>query len=201
MEVDLIKQKKRLHYAMVLLQSLQQSPATQQTNVVPPQICKYSQSSCVSTLLDAKPSQKSEKASSHTPKAFHSNTSLQKSFTGCRGQHRAGIYRQAVSTQVQSGALSSPALLELSHNTLLRLHTALLTQTQAKEANRQKAGVQNPNPRKRRKQSLKMGHGGTLDSAARGCWLLVLGMAQRCSVQCWLVLRNMLLLGNWGSNR
>ncbi|KAA8581162.1 hypothetical protein FQN60_002743 [Etheostoma spectabile] len=166
--------EKRLHYAMVLLQSLQQSPATQQTNVVPPQICKYSQSSCVSTLLDAKPSQKSEKASSHTPKAFHSNTSLQKSFTGCRGQHRAGIYRQAVSTQVQSGALSSPALLELSHNTLLRLHTALLTQTQAKEANRQKAGVQNPNPRKRRKQSLKMGHGGTLDSAASG--VLVVGV-------------------------
>lgn len=30
------------------------------------------------------------------------------------------------------------------------------------------AGVQNPNPRKRRKQTLKMGHGGTLDSAASG---------------------------------
>lgn len=30
------------------------------------------------------------------------------------------------------------------------------------------AGVQNPNPRKRKKQSLKMGHGGTLDSAASG---------------------------------
>lgn len=30
------------------------------------------------------------------------------------------------------------------------------------------AGVKNPNPRKRKKQSLKMGHGGTLDSAASG---------------------------------
>lgn len=30
------------------------------------------------------------------------------------------------------------------------------------------AGVKNPNPRKRKKQSLKMGHGGTLDSAACG---------------------------------
>ncbi len=30
------------------------------------------------------------------------------------------------------------------------------------------AGVQNPNPRKRKKQSLKMGHGGTLDSSASG---------------------------------
>lgn len=30
------------------------------------------------------------------------------------------------------------------------------------------AGVQNPNPRKRKKQTLKMGHGGTLDSAASG---------------------------------
>uniref|UniRef100_A0A3P8TCU7 Pseudouridylate synthase TRUB1 n=1 Tax=Amphiprion percula TaxID=161767 RepID=A0A3P8TCU7_AMPPE len=36
------------------------------------------------------------------------------------------------------------------------------------------AGVQNPNPRKRRKQSLKMGHGGTLDSAASG--VLVVGV-------------------------
>lgn len=35
------------------------------------------------------------------------------------------------------------------------------------------AGEQNPNPRKRKKQSLKMGHGGTLDSAASG----VLGKA------------------------
>ncbi len=30
------------------------------------------------------------------------------------------------------------------------------------------AGVKNPNPRKRKKQSLKMGHGGTLDSSASG---------------------------------
>lgn len=30
------------------------------------------------------------------------------------------------------------------------------------------AGVQNPNPRKRKKQEIKMGHGGTLDSAASG---------------------------------
>ncbi|XP_028286761.1 pseudouridylate synthase TRUB1 isoform X2 [Parambassis ranga] len=37
-----------------------------------------------------------------------------------------------------------------------------------------KAGVQNPNPRKRKKQSLKMGHGGTLDSAASG--VLVVGV-------------------------
>ncbi|KAM8877458.1 pseudouridylate synthase TRUB1 [Synchiropus picturatus] len=36
------------------------------------------------------------------------------------------------------------------------------------------AGQQNPNPRKRKKQSLKMGHGGTLDSAARG--VLVVGI-------------------------
>lgn len=31
----------QLHYALVLLQSLQQRPATQQTNVVPPQICEH----------------------------------------------------------------------------------------------------------------------------------------------------------------
>ncbi|XP_069374191.1 pseudouridylate synthase TRUB1 isoform X4 [Paralichthys olivaceus] len=37
-----------------------------------------------------------------------------------------------------------------------------------------KAGVQNPNSRKRKKQSLKMGHGGTLDSAASG--VLVVGV-------------------------
>lgn len=30
------------------------------------------------------------------------------------------------------------------------------------------AGVANPNPRKRKKQALKIGHGGTLDSAASG---------------------------------
>lgn len=30
------------------------------------------------------------------------------------------------------------------------------------------AGVQNLNPRKRKKQEIKMGHGGTLDSAASG---------------------------------
>lgn len=34
-------------------------------------------SNCVNTLLEARPSQKSEKASSHSPRAFHSNTSLQ----------------------------------------------------------------------------------------------------------------------------
>ncbi|XP_029383830.1 pseudouridylate synthase TRUB1 isoform X2 [Echeneis naucrates] len=37
-----------------------------------------------------------------------------------------------------------------------------------------KAGAKNPNPRKRKKQSLKMGHGGTLDSAASG--VLVVGV-------------------------
>ncbi|XP_077357816.1 pseudouridylate synthase TRUB1 isoform X2 [Festucalex cinctus] len=36
------------------------------------------------------------------------------------------------------------------------------------------AGVRNPNPQKRKKQSLKMGHGGTLDSAASG--VLVVGV-------------------------
>ncbi|CAJ1080446.1 probable tRNA pseudouridine synthase 1 [Xyrichtys novacula] len=36
------------------------------------------------------------------------------------------------------------------------------------------AGEKNPNPRKRKKQSLKMGHGGTLDSAASG--VLVVGV-------------------------
>lgn len=30
------------------------------------------------------------------------------------------------------------------------------------------AGAKNPNPRKRKKHNLKMGHGGTLDSAASG---------------------------------
>ncbi|XP_031179817.1 probable tRNA pseudouridine synthase 1 [Sander lucioperca] len=43
-----------------------------------------------------------------------------------------------------------------------------------KEVLLREAGVQNPNPRKRRKQSLKMGHGGTLDSAASG--VLVVGV-------------------------
>ncbi|XP_039991973.1 probable tRNA pseudouridine synthase 1 [Xiphias gladius] len=43
-----------------------------------------------------------------------------------------------------------------------------------KEALLKEAGVQKPNPRKRRKQSLKMGHGGTLDSAASG--VLVVGV-------------------------
>ncbi|XP_028332175.1 pseudouridylate synthase TRUB1 [Gouania willdenowi] len=43
-----------------------------------------------------------------------------------------------------------------------------------KEALLKEAGVQNPNPRKRKKQSLKMGHGGTLDSAASG--VLVVGV-------------------------
>uniref|UniRef100_A0A8P4GC40 Pseudouridylate synthase TRUB1 n=1 Tax=Dicentrarchus labrax TaxID=13489 RepID=A0A8P4GC40_DICLA len=43
-----------------------------------------------------------------------------------------------------------------------------------KEALLKEAGVQNPNPRKRKKQSLKIGHGGTLDSAASG--LLVVGV-------------------------
>ncbi|KAM9426029.1 pseudouridylate synthase TRUB1 [Pholidichthys leucotaenia] len=43
-----------------------------------------------------------------------------------------------------------------------------------KEVLLKEAGVQNPNPRKRRKQSLKMGHGGTLDSAATG--VLVVGV-------------------------
>lgn len=36
----------------------------------------FRRSSCVSTLLEARPSQKSEKASSLIPNAFHSNTSL-----------------------------------------------------------------------------------------------------------------------------
>ncbi|XP_035526309.1 probable tRNA pseudouridine synthase 1 [Morone saxatilis] len=43
-----------------------------------------------------------------------------------------------------------------------------------KEALLKEAGVQNPNPRKRKKQSLKIGHGGTLDSAASG--VLVVGV-------------------------
>ncbi|XP_070708141.1 pseudouridylate synthase TRUB1 [Pempheris klunzingeri] len=43
-----------------------------------------------------------------------------------------------------------------------------------KEALLREAGVRNPNPRKRKKQSLKMGHGGTLDSAASG--VLVVGV-------------------------
>ncbi|KAM9774346.1 probable tRNA pseudouridine synthase 1 [Syngnathus typhle] len=43
-----------------------------------------------------------------------------------------------------------------------------------KETLLKEAGVQNPNPRKRKKQSLKMGHGGTLDSAASG--VLVVGV-------------------------
>ncbi|KAG7226562.1 hypothetical protein INR49_003719 [Caranx melampygus] len=43
-----------------------------------------------------------------------------------------------------------------------------------KEALLREAGVENPNPRKRKKQSLKMGHGGTLDSAASG--VLVVGV-------------------------
>ncbi|KAM6898222.1 pseudouridylate synthase TRUB1 [Lycodopsis pacificus] len=43
-----------------------------------------------------------------------------------------------------------------------------------KEVLLKEAGVKNPNPRKRKKQSLKMGHGGTLDSAASG--VLVVGV-------------------------
>ncbi|XP_074519137.1 pseudouridylate synthase TRUB1 [Halichoeres trimaculatus] len=43
-----------------------------------------------------------------------------------------------------------------------------------KETLLKEAGVKNPNPRKRKKQSLKMGHGGTLDSAA--CGVLVVGV-------------------------
>uniref|UniRef100_A0A667XHC9 Pseudouridylate synthase TRUB1 n=1 Tax=Myripristis murdjan TaxID=586833 RepID=A0A667XHC9_9TELE len=43
-----------------------------------------------------------------------------------------------------------------------------------KEALLKEAGVKNPNPRKRKKQDLKMGHGGTLDSAA--CGVLVVGV-------------------------
>uniref|UniRef100_A0A673AQC2 Pseudouridylate synthase TRUB1 n=1 Tax=Sphaeramia orbicularis TaxID=375764 RepID=A0A673AQC2_9TELE len=43
-----------------------------------------------------------------------------------------------------------------------------------KEALLKEAGAKNPNPRKRRKQSLKIGHGGTLDSAASG--VLVVGV-------------------------
>ncbi|XP_049614931.1 pseudouridylate synthase TRUB1 [Syngnathus scovelli] len=43
-----------------------------------------------------------------------------------------------------------------------------------KETLLKEAGVQNPNPRKRKKQSLKMGHGGTLDSSASG--VLVVGV-------------------------
>ncbi|XP_045923940.1 probable tRNA pseudouridine synthase 1 isoform X2 [Micropterus dolomieu] len=48
-----------------------------------------------------------------------------------------------------------------------------------KEALLKEAGVQNPNPRKRKKQSLKMGHGGTLDSAASG----VLGISVQSNTQ------------------
>ncbi|XP_030611076.1 pseudouridylate synthase TRUB1 [Archocentrus centrarchus] len=43
-----------------------------------------------------------------------------------------------------------------------------------KEALLKEAGVKNPNPRKRKNQSLKMGHGGTLDSSASG--VLVVGV-------------------------
>ncbi|XP_029383829.1 pseudouridylate synthase TRUB1 isoform X1 [Echeneis naucrates] len=43
-----------------------------------------------------------------------------------------------------------------------------------KETLLKEAGAKNPNPRKRKKQSLKMGHGGTLDSAASG--VLVVGV-------------------------
>ncbi|XP_077595741.1 pseudouridylate synthase TRUB1 [Stigmatopora nigra] len=43
-----------------------------------------------------------------------------------------------------------------------------------KETLLKEAGVKNLNPRKRKKQSLKMGHGGTLDSAASG--VLVVGV-------------------------
>nr|XP_057917892.1 probable tRNA pseudouridine synthase 1 [Doryrhamphus excisus] len=43
-----------------------------------------------------------------------------------------------------------------------------------KEVLLKEAGVQNTNPRKRKKQNLKMGHGGTLDSAATG--VLVVGV-------------------------
>ncbi|KAF7199333.1 transcript variant X2 [Nothobranchius furzeri] len=43
-----------------------------------------------------------------------------------------------------------------------------------KEALYREAGVECTNPRKRRKQSLKMGHGGTLDSSASG--VLVVGV-------------------------
>ncbi|XP_066521433.1 probable tRNA pseudouridine synthase 1 isoform X2 [Hoplias malabaricus] len=38
------------------------------------------------------------------------------------------------------------------------------------------AGVANPNPRKRKKQALKLGHGGTLDSSASG--VLVVGIGE-----------------------
>ncbi|XP_063750166.1 probable tRNA pseudouridine synthase 1 isoform X2 [Eleginops maclovinus] len=43
-----------------------------------------------------------------------------------------------------------------------------------KEVLLREAGVENPNPRKRKKQSMKMGHGGTLDSNASG--VLVVGV-------------------------
>ncbi|KAK7919511.1 hypothetical protein WMY93_010795 [Mugilogobius chulae] len=43
-----------------------------------------------------------------------------------------------------------------------------------KEALLREAGVNNPNPRKRKRQCMKMGHGGTLDSAASG--VLVVGV-------------------------
>ncbi|XP_028990453.1 probable tRNA pseudouridine synthase 1 [Betta splendens] len=43
-----------------------------------------------------------------------------------------------------------------------------------KETLLKEAGEKNPNPRKRKKQVLKMGHGGTLDSAASG--VLVVGV-------------------------
>ncbi|PWA14140.1 hypothetical protein CCH79_00016715 [Gambusia affinis] len=42
-----------------------------------------------------------------------------------------------------------------------------------KETLLREAGVQNPNSRKRKKQYLKMGHGGTLDSAASGKYVAV----------------------------
>ncbi|XP_054457544.1 probable tRNA pseudouridine synthase 1 [Anoplopoma fimbria] len=48
-----------------------------------------------------------------------------------------------------------------------------------KEVLLKEAGVKNPNPRKRRKQSLKMGHGGTLDSAASGVLVVGVGIGTK----------------------
>ncbi|KAG5262622.1 hypothetical protein AALO_G00277040 [Alosa alosa] len=45
-----------------------------------------------------------------------------------------------------------------------------------KEKLLKEAGVSNPNPRKRKKQAVKIGHGGTLDSAASG--VLVVGIGE-----------------------
>ncbi|XP_061666077.1 probable tRNA pseudouridine synthase 1 isoform X2 [Syngnathoides biaculeatus] len=79
-----------------------------------------------------------------------------------------------------AAAPSSSSLLKLqSLNGLFAIYkkhgpTSANVLNKLKETLLKEAGVKNPNPRKRNKQSLKMGHGGTLDSAASG--VLVVGV-------------------------